>query len=77
MCEETVWEGDKDAVLCAGFAAVYFNTDLSKILKKKQLPPSRNKGYTEIACVLHRPLSSKKCLFCVFQGFGVLRKYSQ
>lgn len=36
-----MWEGDKDAVLCAGIAAVHFNTDLSETLKKKLLPQKR------------------------------------
>lgn len=71
MCEETPCGRVIRKLYCAGIAAVHYNTDLSETLKKTL---SRNKGYREIACVFHRPLSSKKCLFCVFQGFGVLRK---
>lgn len=61
-----MWEGDKESILCAGIAAMHFNTDLSETLKKKLLPLSRNKDYTEMACVFHKPLPSKKCSFCVF-----------
>lgn len=36
--------------------------DFSETLKRKHMSLSRNKGYTEIACIFCRPLSSKKCL---------------
>lgn len=46
-----MWEGDKEAILRAGIAAEHVNTDLSEPLKKKPLALSRNKGYTETACI--------------------------
>lgn len=77
MCEETPCGRVIRKLYCAGIADVHFNTDLSDTLKKTMLLLSRNKGWKEIACIFHRPLSSKKCLSCVFQGFGGLKNYFQ
>lgn len=74
MSDEASCEGHKKAT---GTAVVHFSRGLSETLKIKPYILSRNKGYTEIACVFRRPLSSKKYLVCAFQGFRALRKYFQ
>lgn len=39
-----MWEGDKQAILCAGIAAEYFNTDLSETRKKNPLTTEQKQG---------------------------------